>query len=68
MSCIDLEMTLQPFISSEIIRSLSWPCTVYPEFVLPVGYYDGFLDLKYGELGVMSLFRKDETKPQTEVG
>ena len=68
MSHIDLEMTLQSVISSEMIRPLSWPCTVYPEFVLSVGYSDGFPDWKNGELGVMSLFSKDEAKPQTETG
>jgi len=68
MNHIDLEMTLQSFISSEMARPLSWPCAVYPEFVLSVGYSDGFLDLKYRDLGVMSLFSKDEAKPQTETG
>lgn len=36
--------------------------------MLSVGYSDGFLDLKYGELGLLSLFSKDEAKPQTERG
>lgn len=36
--------------------------------MLSVGYSDGFLDLKCGELGLLSLFSKDEAKPQTERG
>lgn len=67
MSRIDLEMALQSLISSDMVRPLSWPCAVYPEFVLSIGYSGGYLDLKYGELRVMSLFSKDEAKLQTEM-
>lgn len=49
-----------------MVRPLSWPCAVCPEFLLSVGYTDEFLDLKYGELGVVSLFSKNVTKSQTE--
>lgn len=51
-----------------MVKTLSWPCAAYPEFVLSVGYSDGFLHRKLRELGVMSLFSKDEVKPQTETG
>lgn len=67
-SHIDLKIILQPFTSSEMVKTLSWPCAAYPEFVLSAGYSDGFLHRKLRELGVMSLFSKDEVKPQTETG
>lgn len=45
---------------------LSRARALYPEFLLSVGYSDEFLALKYGELGVMSVFSKNVTKSQTE--
>lgn len=44
------------------------PCAAYPEFALSVGYSDGFLHQKHGELRVTCLFSKDEVKPQAETG
>lgn len=49
-SLIDLKIILQPFISSEMVKTLSWPRAAYPEFALSVGYNDGFLHQKRGEL------------------
>lgn len=63
-SHIDLKIVLQPFISSEMVKTVSWPCAAYPEFALSVG----LLHQKHGELGIMSLFSKDQVKPQTETG
>lgn len=68
ISPVGLKIILQHFISSGMVKTPFWPRAAYLEFALFVWYSDGFLHQKHRELGVMSLFSKDEVKPQTETG